>query len=473
MKIEEFRAQAHRVAEWMANYLETVEGRPVRAQTSPGEILALLPGSAPESGEPMERILADFDRVIMPGITHWQHPRFFAYFPANSSPPSVLAEMLTATVAAQGMLWETSPAVNELETRMMEWLRDLLGLPAEFRGSIQDSGSSANLVALIAARERATGGRACREGLAGHPPLAVYSSAEAHSSIEKAGKLAGLGSAFIRKIPVDRDQAMCTDALQEAITQDRAAGIVPCAVVACLGTTGLGSVDPLASIAEITARENIHLHVDAAWAGAAMMLAEHRHHLAGIEHVDSIAVNPHKWLFTNFDCSVLWSRDPEGVARALAMNPAYLLSQEGAAMPEYRDWGVPLARRFRSLKLWFVLRSYGADQLRTMIRQHIDWTARLAQLIRSEPVFEVVAGPRFALLAFRYRPDGWDNERVDAATEALLRRINADGRIYLTRTLLDGRPVIRFVIGQTYTQWRHVEEGWAVIRELARTNAAV
>src|SRR6185437_1882561 len=262
LKIEEFRAQAHRVAEWMANYLETVEGRPVRAQTSPGEILALLPGSAPESGEPMERILADFDRVIMPGITHWQHPRFFAYFPANSSPPSVLAEMLTATVAAQGMLWETSPAVNELETRMMEWLRDLLGLPAEFRGSIQDSGSSANLVALIAARERATGGRACREGLAGHPPLAVYSSAEAHSSIEKAGKLAGLGSAFIRKIPVDRDQAMCTDALQEAITQDRAAGIVPCAVVACLGTTGLGSVDPLASIAEITARENIHLHVD-------------------------------------------------------------------------------------------------------------------------------------------------------------------------------------------------------------------
>jgi aromatic-L-amino-acid decarboxylase len=472
LEIEEFRAHAHTVADWMADYLATLESRAVRARTAPGDILAALPSAAPEHSEPMERILVDFDRIVMPGITHWQHPRFFAYFPANSSPPSVLAEMLTAAVAAQGMLWETSPAINELETRMMEWLRDLLGLPAAFQGCIQDSGSSANLVALIAARERATGGRASREGLAGHPPLAVYTSAEAHSSIEKAGKLAGMGSTMIRKIAVDGDQAMRADALQTAITQDRAAGVVPCAVVACLGATGLGSVDPLVAIGKIAAREDLHLHVDAAWAGAAMILPEHRHHLTGIEHVDSFAFNPHKWLFTNFDCSALWLRDPEALARALSMNPAYLLSPEGASMPEYRDWGVPLARRFRSLKLWFVMRSYGAEQLRNMVRRHIDWTHELAKLIRSEPDFELVAGPRFALLAFRYQPAGLGEADVDAANEVLLKRVNADGRTYLTRTLLNGRPVIRFSVGQTYTEWHHVQEGWDVVRELALSGPA-
>ena len=468
MKTEEFREHAHSVSNWMADYLATIESRPVRARTHPGEILAALPRAAPEEGEAMTEILADFDRVIMPGITHWQHPRFFAYFPANSSPPSVLAEMLTAAVAAQGMLWETSPAINELETRMMEWLRDLLGLPATFRGCIQDSGSSSNLAALMAARERATAGRACREGLAGHAPLAVYTSAEAHSSIEKAAKLAGIGGAMVRKIATDSDQAMRPDLLRAAIASDRAAGIVPCAIVSCIGATGLGSVDPLAAIGQIAARESIYLHVDAAWAGAAMLLPEQRHHLIGIDHVDSFAFNPHKWLFTNFDCSVLWLRDPEALAHALSVNPAYLLSPEGAAMPEYRDWGVPLARRFRSLKLWFVMRSYGADRLRQMIQQHIDWTNRLAEMIRATPDFEIVAGPRFALLAFRFRPGGLDDAQVDVATEHLLQQINADGRTYLTRTLLDGRPVIRFSIGQTNTEWHHVQEGWEAVCDLAR-----
>lgn len=467
MNLEQFRAHAHTVADWMADYLATVESRPVRARTLPGEMLAALPATAPEHGQPMEEIFADFERVVMPGITHWQHPRFFAYFPANSSPPSVLAEMLTATLAAQGMLWETSPAINELETRMMEWLRDLLGLPEAFRGCIQDSGSSSNLVALIAARERATGGRACRDGLAGQAPLAIYTSAEAHSSIEKAGKLAGIGGALVRKIVLDADQAMRPDALEAAIARDREAGIVPCAIVACLGATGLGSVDPLSAIAGIARREDIYLHVDAAWAGAAMILPEQRHHLIGIEQVDSFAFNPHKWLFTNFDCSALWLRDPEALARALAMNPAYLDSPDGAAMPEYRDWGVPLARRFRSLKLWFVMRSYGAERLRDLIREHIAWTTRLAEMIHQEPDFELVAGPRFALLAFRYRPAGWTTAQIDQANERLLKRINADGRTYLTRTLLDGRPVIRFSIGQTSTEWRHVREGWDVVRELA------
>ncbi len=468
MDFEHFRDHAHQFVDWMAEYLGSMEQLPVRAQTAPGAILDVLPTSAPEAGEAMSYIFDDFKRIILPGVTHWQHPRFFAYFPANSSPPSVLAEMLTATLAAQCMLWETSPAANELETRMLGWLGELIGLPEDFTGSLQDSGSSSNLVALLAARERASEGAVAIHGLSGLPPLAIYTSEEAHSSIEKAAKVLGVGARHVRKIAIDDQQAMRPEELASTIARDRAAGIIPTAVVACIGATGLGSVDPLAEIGQICSREGIYLHVDAAWAGSALILPELRHYLAGIEHVDSFVLNPHKWLFTNFDCSALYMREPAALARALAANPAYLVSPDGATMPEYRDWGVPLARRFRALKLWFVLRSYGAETLRSMIRNHIAWTNGLAQQIREEPTFELVAGPRFALVAFRFCPDGvTDETAIDLLNEQLLAKINSDGRTYLTRTTLNGRPVIRFSIGQTYTEARHVQEGWNVVRELA------
>jgi len=443
MDIEAFRIQAHRFSDW--------------------------PDECPVQGEPMEAIFADFQQKILPGITHWQHPRFFAYFSANSSPPSVLAEMLTATLAAQCMLWETSPAATELEERMTVWLRDLLDLPAEFTGSIQDSASASTLSAIIAACEKATSGRASREGLAGGPPLVVYASREAHSSVEKGARIAGIGSANVRKIRVRNDYGMDPEALAGAIAEDRAAGRIPACIVACFGATGLGSVDPLPEIGRIARAEDIHLHVDAAWAGSALILPEVRATLAGLEYVDSFVFNPHKWLFTNFDCSAFYMRDPSRLAGALSLTPTYLESHADDKTPEYRDWSIALGRRFRALKLWFVMRSYGAETMRDMVRNHIQWTQHLAGLIRDTQDFEIATEPRFALLTFRFTP-GWatSDHQLDAVNEELLRRVNDDGTLYLTKTRANGRIVIRFMIGQTYTTLRHVEQGWTRIKELAR-----
>ncbi len=469
MDIEEFRIHAHTFSDWMADYLASVEQYPVRSQVKPGEISAHIPVECPVQGEPMEAIFADFKEKILPGVTHWQHPRFFAYFSANSSPPSVLAEMLTATLAAQCMLWETSPAATELEERMMVWLRDLLGLPSEFIGSIQDSASASTLCGIIAACEKATSGKASREGLAGGPPLIVYASEEAHSSVEKGARIAGIGSKNVRKIPVRNDHGMDPEALAGAIAEDRAAGRIPACIVACFGATGLGSVDPLAEIGRIARAEDIHLHVDAAWAGSALILPEVRATLAGLEYVDSFVFNPHKWLFTNFDCSAFYMRDPSRLASALSLTPTYLESDTDEGTPEYRDWSIALGRRFRALKLWFVMRSYGAEEMRKMVRAHIQWTQHLAGLISDTQHFEIATEPRFALLTFRFTPE-WasSDDEIDAVNEELLRRINDSGRLYLTKTRANGRIVIRFVIGQTYTKLRHVEEGWACIQELAR-----
>jgi len=467
MDFEEFRRHAHRQVDWMADYLASIESRPVRSQAVPGSILSQIASTCPAAGEPMERIFADFERIILPGITHWQHPRYFAYFPANSSPPSVLAEMLTATMAAQCMLWETSPAATELEMRVMEWLRDLLQLPSSFTGSIQDSASAATLCALIAARDRATSGRASRAGLSG-VQLTVYASAEAHSSVEKAVRILGLGSDFLRKIEVQADGGMSPTALQAAIGADRARGLTPACVVACYGTTGIGASDPLEPIGRITQAEGLHLHVDAAWAGSALILPEVRDTLRGLDAVDSFVFNPHKWLFTNFDCSAFFMRDPKLLVDALTLTPAYLESSLGGGAPEYRDWSVALGRRFRALKLWFVMRSYGADGLRARLREHIAWTGRLAGLIREDERFELVAGPNLAMLAFRWRGNAAQSaEQVDAANERLLKRLNDEGFVYLTKTRLRSRTVIRFVIGQTYTQWHHVETGWRAVQAAA------
>ncbi|MEE2525961.1 aminotransferase class V-fold PLP-dependent enzyme [Hyphobacterium sp. HN65] len=467
MDFEDFRAHAHRFSDWMTDYLETVEDRPVRSQSRPGDLLAQLPASPPDAGEDMSAIFNDFEQKVMPGITHWQHPNFFAYFNGNSSPPSVLAEMLTATLAAQCMLWETSPAANELETRMMEWLREMSGLPENWAGTIQDSASTANLCALIAGLERATEGRVARKGLAGETTPIVYASSEAHSSVEKAARIAGIGSDNVRKMPTDGAFAMDVTALEAAIREDREAGRMPACVIACLGATGLGSVDPIRAIGEVCRRENIFFHIDAAWAGSAMILPEERHWMDGIELADSYVFNPHKWLFTNFDCSAFFMRDPSELISALAISPAYLQSPDGEQMPEYRDWTVSLGRRFRALKLWFVIRSYGADRLRGMVRAHIDMAKWLETEISATPDFEIMAPRRFGLNVFRYNPGGLDDAALDALNTRLVQAMNDSGRLYLTKTLLDGRVVIRFVIGQTYTQQHHVESGWAAIREIA------
>lgn len=470
MDFEEFRVHAHKFSDWMADYLASVEKYPVRSQVKPGDIAAHIPPTCPEHGEPIEEIFADFQAKILPGVTHWQHPRFFAYFNANSSPPSVLAEMLTATLAAQCMLWETSPAATELEERMTAWLRDLLGLPVEFTGSIQDSGSGSNLCGIIAACEKATSGRASREGLAGGPPLAVYASAEAHSSVEKAARIVGIGAQNVRKISVRDDYGMDPEALSAEIAKDRAAGRVPACIVACFGATGLGSIDPLQEIGRIARHEDIHLHLDAAWAGSALILPEVRVTLQGLEYVDSFVFNPHKWLFTNFDCSAFYMRDPARLLSALSLTPTYLESDTDDEMPEYRDWSVALARRFRALKLWFVLRSYGAECLRKMIRNHIQWTQHLAGLIDEAEHFELVTKPRLALLSFRYMPEWAGNDtELDMVNEELLRRVNDSGRLYVTKTRANGRIVIRFVVGQTYTTLEHVKEGWSCVQNISRT----
>lgn len=463
-----FRRHAHQLVDWMADYLLTVGERPVRAQVRPGEIADRLPEAAPEEGEPFARILEDLDGIVMPGMTHWQHPRFFAYFPANSSPPSVLAEMATATLAAQCMLWQTSPAATELETRVLDWIRRLTGVPDGFAGVIQDTASSATLCALLVGRERATGWRSNEDGLAGLPPVTAYASEQAHSSVEKAATIAGIGRRNLRAIEVDASYAMRPTALEAAIAEDRAAGRTPAAVVATLGTTGVGAVDPLRPIGEICARHGIYLHVDAAWAGSALLLPEQRGMIEGIELADSIAINPHKWLLTNFDCTAHLVRDPASLVRTFSVLPAYLQSRETGLVIDYRDWGIPLGRRFRALKLWFVLRSYGAEALRAMLRRHIEWTGNLARRIEAEEDFELTSPASLALLSFRHRPAGLADDALDAHNQRLLETLNDDGRIYLTPNRQGDRTVIRFAIGARTTAEDDVEEAWRIVAETAR-----
>ena len=470
MSPEEFRRHAHSLVEWMATYMETVEEYPVRAQTAPGDIASKLPETPPATGEPMELILEEFKSDIIPGITHWQHPRFFAYFPANSSPPSILAEMLTATLGAQCMLWQTSPAATEMESRVLDWLRQMTGLPEGMSGVIQDSASGAILCALLTARENATGWNANEQGLGKQPGLTVYTSNQTHSATEKNVKIIGLGRENLRLIDIDEHFSLRPDILEESIKADLSAGHVPACVVASLGATGVGAVDPLRAIGEICQRHNIFLHVDAAWAGTAWLLPEQRWMLDGIEYADSVVFNPHKWMLTNFDCSAHFVRDPDALVRTLSILPEFLKSREQGAVIDYRDWSVPLGRRFRALKLWMVIRSYGVEGLRRIIRNHINLAAVLEQWIEAEPDFELMAPRSLALINFRYHPVGVDEpEELDRLNAALLERINDDGRIYLTQNRIHGRSAIRFSIGQTNTEERHVREGWAVITEIARS----
>ena len=472
MDPEEFRKHAHVMVDWMADYMTGVEEFPVRAQTAPGEIAALLPEAPPESGEPMEEIFADFKSKVLPGITHWQHPSFFAYFPANSSPPSVLAEMLTASLGAQCMLWQTSPAATEMETLMMEWLRQMTGLPEGLHGVIQDSASGAILCALLTARERATGWAANADGMAGMTPLVAYTSEQAHSATEKGAKIAGYGKANVRLIETDEAFAMRPDALRAAIEEDRAAGRVPACVVASMGTTGVGAVDPLRPIGEICREHGIFFHVDAAWGGSALILPEERGMADGVELVDSFVFNPHKWLMTNFDCSAHYVRDPDALIRTLSILPEFLKSREQGEIIDYRDWSVPLGRRFRALKLWFVIRSHGVEGLREVLRRHIALAREAENWVADAPDFEIVAARSLSLFNFRYKPDGVDDaDHLDRLNEALLHRLNDDGSTYFTQNRVRGVYAIRWAIGQTNTERRHVEAAWKVIQDLARAGS--
>ena len=466
MDIAEYRRHAHRLVDWMADYLESVESRPVRAEVEPGEIAARIPVAPPRTGEPFERIFADFERDLMPGITHWQHPSFFAYFPANSSPPSVLAEMLTAALGVNCMLWQTSPSGTELETRALDWLRQMFGLPEGFSGVIQDTASSATLCAILAARERATGFEANRRGVSEGDRLRIYTSIEAHSSVEKAVRIAGLGSESLRAIPVGEDGGMRCDELAAALEGDVVAGARPILVVATLGTTGASGFDRLDLVGELCRRHDAMLHVDAAWAGTAAVAPEFRWMLEGIERADSVVVNPHKWMLVNFDCSAHFVRDAASFTRTFEIVPEYLRTTEHGRVIDYRDWGIALGRRFRALKLWFVIRSYGIEGIRALVRHHVALCRELAAAIDAADDFELVVPPRLALLCFRYRPGGADD--LDELNERLLNALNESGRLYLTQTRVGGAYVIRFCVGQTATERRHVESAWAFIRETAR-----
>jgi aromatic-L-amino-acid decarboxylase len=469
MHPDEFRRHAHELVDWMADYFERVGGLPVTPDVRPGGITRQLPSSPPEAGEPFPRLMEDFRSIVLPGMTHWNHPGWFAYFPGNNSPPSVLAEMLTATLGAQCMSWATSPAATELEQVTMEWLRCMLGLPSHFVGSIQDTASTATLVALLSARERATGYTAESGGLARSAPLAVYASTEAHSSIEKGVKLAGYGLGHLRRVPTDRHYALQPDALEAMIGDDIARGVTPACVVATIGTTSSTAVDPLPRIAEICRACGAWLHVDAAYAGTAAIVPELRPLFDGMEHADSFVFNPHKWMLVNFDCSAYFVRDREALLRTFQLTPEYLRTAHDTQVVNYRDWGIQLGRRFRALKLWFVIRSYGVEGLQAMVRKHVALAHELAKWIEAEPGFELMAPVPFGLVCFRYRPSGvTDGASVDELNRDLLARVNATRRVHLTHTQLGGRYVIRMVIGQRQTGREHVEEAWRLIRQSAK-----
>jgi aromatic-L-amino-acid decarboxylase len=462
LDLDTFRRAAHDAVDWMARYRAGVASRPVRAEVRPGEVASHLPPLAPEAGSPLAAVFAEFERVILPGMTHWQHPRFFAYFPSNASFPSVLAEMVTATMGAQCMSWVTSPAATEVEARVMEWLAVAFGLGPAFSGTIQDSASVSTLVAVLTARERASGFTTNEDGLFGAAPFVVYCSEEAHSSIEKAVKIAGLGRRHLRKIPTDGEEAMRVDLLEEAIARDLAAGLRPLMIVAALGTTATTAVDPLDAVADVAARHGLWLHIDAAFAGAALILSEYEHLARAARRADSVVINAHKWLFTNFDCSLYFMKSPADLVRTFELLPEYLRTSEGAPVVNYRDWSIGLGRRFRALKLWFVLQTFGLEGLRARLRVHLALARELERRVEADPRFELTARVRFNLVCFRWTPPGvTDRERLDALNLELLEALNAGGKVYLSHARVRGAVTLRVVLGQTDVTADDVALAWS------------
>ena len=464
--MEDFRRYGKEMIDWIADYYENVGRYPVLSTLEPGEVGASLADAVPVQGEDFTEIIRDIEDKVLPGITHWQSPHFHAYFPANTSGPAILGDLLCAGLGVQGMLWSTSPACTEIETRVLDWLADLLGLPDKYRsegnggGVIQDTASSAILCALLAARERDSGLRTNREGCNGNQ--VAYCSTQTHSSLEKAMGIAGLGRANLRQIAVDENFALDAGKLAAQIKADRAAGLRPIFVCATLGTTSSNALDPIAAIGRICADEGLWFHVDAAMSGTAVICPEYRYLHDGIEYTDSYCFNPHKWMFTNFDCSCFWVADRAALINALSILPEYLLNEatESGAVFDYRDWQVPLGRRFRALKLWFVLRYYGVEGLQYHIRRHIELTRQLAEWIEADEHFEIVAPVPFNLICLRHRGS-------DELNKALLDELNESGEIFITHTKLNDRIVIRICIGQTRTELEHVEQAWQLITATA------
>ena len=454
----EFREWGHRLIDRIADYYDEIEQYPVKSQVAPGTILNLLPLHPPSGKESMNSIMEDFEKIIMPGITHWQSPHFHAFFPANASFPSILAEMLTAAIGAQCMIWETSPAAAELEERMMEWLKEATGLPASFDGVIQDTASTATLCALLTARERYSGYGINENGFTGMEKIRVYCSSETHSSIEKAVKIAGFGRKNLVKTRVDANFAMDTGHLSELIEKDLAAGNFPLCVVATIGTTGSVAVDPLEETGKICKKHGLWLHVDAAYAGSALILDEFRWMIRGIEYADSFVFNPHKWLFTNFDCSAYFVRDREALIRTFEILPEYLKTGSRGKVNDYRDWGIQLGRRFRALKLWFVIRSFGISGLRNMLRSHIHLAEEMEKWMAGSAHYEIMAPRLMNVICFRYHPrEVSDPQELDVLNERFLKLLNKTGEVYLTHTRLNGRFTIRVVLGNTHIGEEHVQ----------------
>ena len=466
MSPDDFRRHGHAVVDWIADYYSKIESFPVLSQVKPGQIRASLPPTAPSKGEAFNTMLGDIEKLILPGITHWQSPNFFAYFPCNASGPAILGDLLASGLGVQGMLWATSPACTELETHVLDWMVPMLGLPEKFLststggGVIQDTASSASLCALLAGRERATQYSSNARGCDGK--LVAYCSTQTHSSVEKAAKVAGLGAENLRAIAVDESFAMRTDELARQIAQDKAAGRVPCFVCATVGTTSSNAIDPVPEIARVCREHGIWLHVDAAMSGTAALCPEFRHIHQGVEFADSYCFNPHKWMFTNFDCDVFYVADRKALIQTLSVLPEYLRNQatESGAVIDYRDWHIPLGRRFRALKLWFVIRHYGVEGLQHHVRQHVALAQRFAEHVRQDDRFELAAPVPLNLVCFRLKAG-------DAANQALLDHVNRSGDLYLTHTKLDGRFTLRMSVGQTNTQARHVENAWKRIQETA------
>jgi aromatic-L-amino-acid/L-tryptophan decarboxylase len=467
MTPDDFRRRGHQLVDWIADYWQSVGERPVLSQAAPGDVFNTLPPAAPVSGESFDEIIADLNEIIMPGITHWQSPNFFAYFPANVSGPAVLGELVSAGLGVQGMLWSTSPACTELETRVMDWLVEMLDLPRTFLstgpggGVIQDSASSAVLCALIAARERKTQGDVNRRGQSGG--LTAYTSTQAHSSVAKAVRIAGIGDENLRLVDVDEDFAMRPEHLAELIDADIQAGLQPFFVSATLGTTSSHAMDPLPAIGEICRQHEIWLHVDAAHAGTAALCPEFRDMQAGLASADSYCFNPHKWMFTNFDCDCFWTTDRAALTGALGIMPEYLRNQatDSGAVIDYRDWQISLGRRFRALKLWFVIRHYGVEGLQHHVREHVDIAQQFASWVDADPDFEVVAPAPLNLVCFRHTGG-------DEKNRSLMAELNAGGRVFLTHTTLNDRFTMRLSVGGTATRLEHVKNAWNLIRKTAR-----
>ncbi len=463
MNIEAFEEEAGQVINWLSYYFKNIEDFPVKPNIKPGSIIAKFPVSPPETPTEFKAIFNDFKSKIIPGMTHWHSPHFYAYFPSNKSKPSVIAEMLTAGLGAQCMSWITSPAATELEEVMMNWLRDMIGLPNNFHGVIQDTASSATLCAILTARQTLNDYDVNLHGLTSGPKMIVYSSEHVHSSIDKAVRIAGIGSENLRKIPVDDKFAMIPSALEEAIKTDLEKNYLPLCIISAFGTTSSTAIDPINAIDNVAKKYNVWHHIDAAYAGTALICPEYRSLAQGMEKADSFVFNPHKWMFTNFDCTAYFVRDKNALINTFSMTPEYLRTEQDNMVNNYRDWGIPLGRRFRALKLWFVIKNFGVNGIREKLRHHMELANWLTNEIKNADSFELMAPVPFNLVCFRYLPAQNTNKTADEFNQVLMERLNDTGKLFLTHTKLNDKFTLRMVIGNTDVSLKHVKEAWELI----------